>query len=168
MIVEMPRLERMAAFVWLASAIAPMAACRRDNHRTTGPTMTFAHPNGLSLALPERLDGRSLSVKQTETGFDIQDGRSARYVTHVIVDLRAGATAPPGAFPKTRAIGGRTIHYVVAEAEGPAGSGGPEYDLRAWEPARGGHVAYASREQTEGEPDFSLAWTVIERLTPPP
>jgi len=163
-----PRPARLAAFVLLASAIVPAAACRHDRDRTAGPTTTFAHPNGLTLVLPERVDGRGLSLKQTETGFDVRDAWSARYETHVTVDLRPGAAPPLSAFPRTRTIGGRTIRYAERELEGPFGSGGPEYDLRAWEPARGGHIAYAEGVQTEGAPDFSLAWMVIAALAPPP
>jgi len=148
----------------LAAIAAAIPACHR---RPPGPTLTFVHPNGLSLTLPEVLDGRSFLVDRTATGFSVRHAGSYRLVDSLIVDLRPGA-GPPGALPRARTIGGRKIHYAVAESEGTAGSGGPEYELSAWERARAGYIVYAAREQTEWDPDFSLAWTVIEGLTPPP
>jgi hypothetical protein len=61
-----------------------------------------------------------------------------------------------------------TIHSAVAGMpDASAGSGGPEHELRARESARGGHVAYVQRVQSEGEADFGLIWAIIEGTKPP-
>jgi hypothetical protein len=84
------------------------------------------------------------------------------------VTFNAGGTTPAGTWPDTRTVEGRTIHSAVAGVpDASAGSGGPEHELRAWESARGGHVAYVQRVQSEGEPDFGLIWAIIEGTKPP-
>ena len=164
MIVERVRLRSRRNQI-LALLVAIAAAAPACHRRPAGPTLTFAHPNGLSLTVPEVIDGRSFLVDRTATGFSVRHAGSYRSVASVIVDLRPGA-APPGAFPRTRRVRGALIHYTVEESEG--GSGGNQYDLRGWEPARGGHIAYAAQDQADWEPDFSLAWTVITGVAPPP
>src|SRR5678815_4534569 len=70
---------------------------------------------------------------------------------------------PAGTWPDKRTLDGRTIHSVVDSfPDASVGSGGPEYELRAWESARGGHVAYVQHVQTEEDPDFGLIWAIIE------
>ena len=160
---------RMAATrrtFWLAVlfvAIATLSAC---HDRTAGPTLTFAHPNGLALTVPEIIGKVPLAVERTPTGFALRDPRSRRYTTQLTVDLRPGVATPPGAWPKKRMVRGVEVRYAVDELDG-GGSGDPAYNLRAWEPARGGHIAYSQYVQGEGE-DFTIAWAVIEgtKLSP--
>ena len=147
----------------LLVAIATLSACR---DRTAGPTLTFAHPNGLALTVPEIVGKVPLAVERTPTGFALRDPRSRRYTTQLTVDLRPGVATPPGAWPKKRTVRGVEVRYAVDELDG-GGSGDPAYNLRAWEPARGGHIAYSQYVQGEGD-DFTIAWAVIEgtKLSP--
>jgi len=49
-----------------------------------------------------------------------------------------------------------------------SGSGGTEYELRGWETARRGHIAYVERQQTEWGPDWDVVRAIIEATSPPP
>ena len=149
--------------VALALLLAGAQACRQ------GPeaTMMIAHStNGLRLSLPESLplDGvpQRPAVKETTGGFlvTLGEGSIRRVAIEASVALREGAT-PTGAWPSERDVGVRRIHYRIDRAEG--GSGGSQVDFHAWEACAGGHLEYAQGDVVEepGQPDFSLAWTVI-------
>ena len=87
---------------------------------------------------------------------------------HVTVQFDPGVAAPPGDWRKTRTIGDVEVRYTILDLEG-GGSGGEAYRLSAWRPARAGHLLYVQEDQSEwGQPDFDLAWTVIEgtKLSP--
>jgi len=151
----------------LLAVIAAVGACRRA--RPVGPRRTYVHPNGLTLAAPETFKDRRVSVIQTPTGFAVYtDPRVTRLAARALVTFNAGRAMPAGTWPDKRTLDGRTIHSVVDSfPDASVGSGGPEYELRAWESARGGHVAYVQHVQTEEDPDFGLIWAIIEGTKPP-
>ena len=155
------------SLITLLALTAAVAACRRA--RPAEPRRTYAHPNGLTLAAPETFAGRRVSVIRTPTGFAAYtDPRATRYAARALVTFNADRATPAGIWPDKQAVDGRTIHSVVDSfPDASVGSGGPEYELRAWESARGGHVAYSQHVQTEGEPDFGLLWAIIEGTKPP-
>lgn len=147
--------------------LAAIAACHKPP--PAGPSPTIAHPSGLVLTLPATISGRRVSVDQTPTGFAVNlDPPVARSATRALVTFNPAIPTPAGAWPKTRTVRGVTIRYSIETfADRDVGSGGPEYELRAWEPAHRGHIAYVQHVQTEGEPDFSLIWAVIQGTHPP-
>ncbi|HXU00864.1 MAG TPA: Tsi3 family protein [Polyangia bacterium] len=156
------------ARMFLVAVIATSTACYRA--RPAGPTRTMVHPNGLALTVPETFGGKRVAVAQTPTGFSVGlEPHSPRLVEHTLVTFNAGSASPAGTWPERRTVRGATIRYFVDSfPDASAGSGGPEYELRAWEPARGGHVAYLQHVQTEEGPDFSLIWALIAYTKPPP
>jgi hypothetical protein len=158
-------LPKFACVAVLASIT--VSACHKPP--PAGPSPTIAHPSGLVLTLPPTIGGRRVSVDQTPTGFAVNlDPPVARSATRALVTFNPAITTPAGAWPKTRTVRGVTIRYAIETfADRDVGSGGPEYELRAWEPAGRGHIAYVQRVQTEGEPDFSLIWAVIQGTHPP-
>ena len=151
------------------TAMAIGAACRKPPPPATAPKK-YVHPNGLALALPEKFDGRVVLVDPTPTGFIVSlDSHPVRRATSVLVKYWARRTEPGGAWPETRTVRGATIHFARSSfPDASVGSGGPEYELRAWERARAGNVEYVQLAQTEGNPDFALLWAVVEGVTPPP
>lgn len=156
----------------LVAALAAIAAAPACRDRRPAPpavaTVTHVHPNGLVLTIPDAIGTQRLAVDRTPTGFSVHgEPGNARTPTSARVTLNAGAATPPGVWPKARTVRGATIRYAVVTFP-EVGSGGPEYELRAWEPARTGHIAYLQHVQTEGEPDFAIAWAVIEgtKLSP--
>lgn len=156
-----------AARITCVVVLAAIAACHKPP--PAGPSSTIAHPSGLALNLPPTIGGRRVSVDQTPTGFAVSlDPRAARSATRALVTFNPAIATPAGAWPKTRTVRGVTIRYSIETfADRAVGSGGPEYELRAWEPVGRGHIAYVQRVQTEGDPDFSLIWAVIQGTQPP-
>jgi hypothetical protein len=150
-----------------AAVVAAMPACRGKREAPPPPAAGRAHPTGLALSLPDTIAGRRVTVDPTPTGYAVHcEPRDVRTPTRALVIFNAGIATPAGMWPQTRTVRGVTIRYTIQTfAGGSAGSGGPEYELRAWEPARGGHIAYLQRVQTEGEPDFTLVWAVIQGTT---
>lgn len=160
---------RSACLVALLAAIASLTATACRKPAPAGPSPTTAHPSGLALTLPATVGGRRVSVDQTPTGFAVNlEPRVARSATRALVMFNPAIATPAGAWPKTRTVRGVTIRYSIETfADRDVGSGGAEYELRAWEPARPGHIAYVQHVQSEGEPDFSLIWAVIQGTQPP-
>jgi len=163
----MPAPDRTLLVVLLA-ALASASACRRA--RPAGPTRTIVHPNGLVLTIPEAFGGKPVSVDQTATGFAVElEPRDVRLPTRAQVTFVAGGAQPAGPWPERRTVRGATIRYFVDDFPvASIGSGGEEYELRAWEITPGGYVAYSQHVQTEGDPDFALIWALIEGTKPPP
>jgi len=154
---------RPALIVMSVTAAIAVAACHR---RAAGPVVTLAHPNGLVLKVPEVIDGRGFSFVQTPAGFAYADPRDVRTPTRGSVSFNPGVATPAGDWPKTWLVRGRTIHYAVTEREG--GSGGAEYELRAWETTRGGHIAYVEDEQSEWGPEWRVIRTIVDATSAPP
>ena len=155
---------RTIGFLWLLATLAVPAACRdwRARALTAGATVTRVHPGGVSLTVPRLLDGQPVIVDDTPSGSVVRCCEGTRYPGWVTVELKPAVATPPGAWPKTRTVDGLAIHYTIEDLGG-GGSGGEEYELRAWRRARDGHLLYTQRDQSElGEPDFDLAWIVIE------
>lgn len=151
--------------VLLMVAAATATACRHDRCPAAGPTMTFVHPNGLTLTLPEELDAPGYWLAQRPAGFVLLSSLLGRSGMQLTIELRPGAV-PPGAFPKARVVNGTLTHYRTDKIENP-GSGGDEYELDAWQAADGGHIFYVEHE-TAGDwyawtdPSFCFGWAGIE------
>ena len=160
---RMPDALKAAQIVLSVAAAIAIPSCHR---RAAGPVVTLAHPNGLVLKIPEVIDGRAFAFAQTAAGFAYSEPRNVRTPTTGSVSFTPGVTPPAGDWPKTWTIRGRTIHHAVVEHEG--GSGGTEYELRGWETARGGHISYVERQQTEWGPDWNVVRAIIEATSPPP
>jgi hypothetical protein len=150
--------------VLLAAVIFP--ACRR--HALPGPSNTYTHPTiGLTLTVPRAWGKVPIIVKEQPDGFEVRREHT-RTVGPVTVKLVPGVPSPLGYWPDTRTVGGAEVHYIIVDLKG-GGSGGEQYQLTAWRRARNGHLLYDQFEQSEmGEPDFELAWSVIEgtKLSP--
>ena len=153
----------------LLAAIALGAACRKPPPPAT-PTKKYVHPNGLAMTLPETFAGHTVVVDPTPFGFIVSlDVRTVRRATSVLVRYWVRRTEPGGSWPETRTVRGATIHYARNSfPDASVGSGGPEYELRAWERARAGNVEYIQLVQSEGDPDFALLWAVVEGTASPP
>jgi hypothetical protein len=170
----MPRTTRNRWLLVGAAAAALVAvtpACRgkREVPPAPAPANGRAHPTGLVLSLPDTIGGRRVTVDPTATGYEVHcEPRNVRTPTRALVIFNAGIATPAGLWPQARTVRGATIRYSIQKLGGDiVGSGGPEYELRAWEPTRGGHIAYLQHVQTEDEPDFTLVWAVIAGTTRP-
>jgi hypothetical protein len=151
--------------VTLAVVFIAAPGCRRP----PVPTFTERNPNGLVVTLPrtieqaDRAGQEPVSVEQTPSGFRVFVARQriSRYVTVAEVELHTEAGAPPGPWPKQRAVRGRLLRYAIDEAN--AGMGGTGYTLRAWQACGGGYLLWRQLGiEEDGPPPFELAWTLID------
>jgi hypothetical protein len=154
---------------WPVLLVAALAqGCHRKPPAYTGPTDTYAHPIGLTLTVPRTIGRQPVTVKQTPRGFVVRCCETARYAGHVTMEFKPGVAAPLGEWPKTRTVGDIEVHYMIVDLNGGM-SGGEAYEFTAWRRARDGHLLYGQDDQSElWEPDFELAWSVIEgtKLSP--
>lgn len=160
---------RRAGLVTVLSVIG-LAAC----HNAPEPLVTTIHSgNRLELSMPSTMQvdsGRDrVVVQETGAGFHVfpASGRRRRVSIEAWVELHPGAPAPDGSWPETKRVGERSIRYRIDASEG--GSGGTQYDLRAWEPCPGGYLLYRQGDLVEepGRPNLDLAWMVIAGTRPP-
>ena len=153
---------------WPLLVVAALAAgCHRGARRFPGPTNTYAHPLGLVLTVPRTIGRQPVVVEDTPSGFVVSCCKG-RFPGRVTVQFDANVAAPPGHWPDTRTVGDVDVHYTILDLEG-GGSGGEAYRLSAWHSARAGHLLYVQEDQSEWrEPDFALAWSVIQgtKLSP--
>jgi hypothetical protein len=134
--------------------LVALSACFMNENENT---IEVAHPNGLSLRLPE-----SVSVEQTFNGFFIipRKAKELRTPFEIEVSLHADER-PEGEWPEMRQIKGDTVYYRIDRIGG--GSGGDIYVLNAWKAYPTGYVLLRHYEQGEDilTPDFALGWIVI-------
>ncbi|WP_437947432.1 Tsi3 family protein [Sorangium sp. So ce296] len=146
---------------WAPVALALIACSPKES------AVVVTHPNGLSLSISP-----ALVVRERPTGFVVStpDSASRRVPVAVELSLRAGPSpaSTEGPWPESRDVAGRKVFYRIEESEG--GSGGSSYTLRAWARHGSGHVLVEQIAQAEppAKPEFSLAWTILEGLRPPP
>lgn len=148
----------------VAAAISP--ACSR--HPQTVPTATYTHPTiGLTLTVPRALGNLAIVVGPYPAGFWVEVEHAVN-LGQMTVELVPGVPSPPGHWPKTRTVGDAEVHYTILDT-GSGFSDGKVYELTAWRPARDGHVLFKQIARSDmGEPDFEVAWSVIEgtKLSP--
>jgi hypothetical protein len=117
------------------------------------------HANGLVVGVPEGFEAR-----QTEAGFVVEPsgGKNLEVRRPVVasVSFDGGAGAPEAPSLQTKSLGGKEVRYRVTKGEG--GSGGETYTLNVFERVPGGQLKYSQAMQSEeGEPDFTLCWTLV-------
>lgn len=116
------------------------------------------HPNGLTVKMPE-----GYIAKQTDDGFVVEpENNNLRVPIDIYVSIiRGEKEAEQNSNFRTTHLAGKTIRYSIEKGEG--GSGGESYSLTAYETVAGGFIKYSQSTQSEfSEPDFALAWQIIE------
>lgn len=115
------------------------------------------HANGLVAFRPDGFD-----VFDRPGGFGFRESGPIRapriaevWVSDIVPDIAAVG--------RRRLPGGSTAEYATLRHEG--GMGGPEYELVAWRPDGARWIVATERAQSEwGEPDFVVAWALIDRV----
>ena len=127
---------------------------------------TLNHPNGVSV----RYNSEKLSAKQEQSGFsfvDLMVPDRYRFTPGLEVSLDAGSE-PSDSWPKLKMLGGRRVHYRI-ETSDDGGSGGREYELKAWVPCSADrYLSIQQHVQSHRDtPDFSAAWALLTGTTCP-
>ena len=117
------------------------------------------HDNGLVLEVPPGLVART-----TDGGFVIRPANAGEVRNPFELSVTLEQTATRGGV-KRRVVKGREVSYTVSQSEG--GSYGPQYVLSAWMILSGRTVAlrFTTQGEDDAEPDFSLAWKLLEKAT---
>lgn len=121
----------------------------------TSQDAQLVHPNGLQLSRP-----RGFQDIQTEHGFTLSESGGIRSPRKIEIELVKDQ--PDIQQPRQRPLpAGAVARFSIREVG--AGSAGPEYEFRASEEVgERWIVVIASAQSERGEPDFALAWQVLE------
>jgi Type six secretion immunity 3 domain len=155
----------MQRSVWLAAllcAFLPAYDGRSEEQPSSWAErerITLVHPSGLEIELPADVYEIEISAK----GWHIRPQEAARLRSPFDIRIEVAAPArPDGAWPQSRLLHGRTVHYRIDSEE--AGSGGILYVLHAWAEGRGDvHLMLEQTVQVEppAAPDFADSWAIL-------
>jgi hypothetical protein len=130
-------------------------ACQERKTLETAQDAQLDHPNGLQLSRPP-----GFQDIQTEHGFTLSESGDIRTPRKIEIELVNDQ--PVMQQPRQRALpAGAVARFSIREVG--VGSAGPEYELRASEEVGDRWIVVIASAQSErGEPDFALAWQVLE------
>lgn len=137
--------------------ILAAAACDEDIPDDLLLPDAHRHASGLVAFRPDGFD-----VIDRPAGFEFRESGMIRAPRNVEVWL-SDIVPDIAAVGRRRLPGGSTAEYATLRHEG--GMGGPEYELVAWRPDGARWIVVTERAQSEwGEPDFIVAWALIDRV----
>jgi hypothetical protein len=138
----------------LVGFVALLVACQAN--KTLEPSREqLGHPNGLRLPPPP-----GFLRTQTEYGFTLSEGGDLR--TPRTIEITRAKEPPAIRQPQTRGLAtGATARFSVQEVG--SGSAGAQYELRASKQLGSSWIVVVATAQSErGEPDFALAWQLLD------
>ncbi len=159
------RLLGMAALVGLAMA----ATLRFTDCGSVPPArdlITVHHPEGWTLTLPRRIEGKDVKVELRPHGFfvDPDGGERVRYRREVHAGFRLGWAPPSAAWYDVRRVNGAWVHWAISSEEN--GNGEPIVTLTAWRRCGAGHLVFVQVDDSELlTPGFDHAWAMIRGLS---
>ena len=143
--------------VLLICAALPLAlSCEEQGDAEVTLQEEMRHANGLTVRRPD-----GFRAIEEAGGFAFEEEamiRSPRFL-RVLHQEQAPSQAPDDS---RKLESGESASYALERRSG--GSGGDEYKLTVWRAAEGGWIVVSETAQSErGEPDFALAWVLIDQ-----
>jgi len=142
--------------ILLICAVLPLAlSCEEQGDSGVTLKEEVRHASGLAVRRPD-----GFRPIEEAGGFAFEEEamvRSPRFL-RVLLQEQAPSQEPSGS---RKLESGASASYVLERRSG--GSGGDEYELTVWRAADGSWIVVSETAQSElGEPDFALAWALID------
>jgi hypothetical protein len=126
------------------------------NTQTENIVKTLTHQNGLVLVINNNIE----DIKTTDHGYKINLApMNTRNVNEIIIKKLDTPSFDLNEFQEKEI---NKLKYLYKVESINVGSGGAEYTLTIWKPAKTGGIILEQYIQTDNDPDYKEAWEIIK------